>query len=200
MPSLKAFVLAVSLLPGYVAAQETATDTTGFHAGQWAVQFGAGGSFGVANVGILRFSSPRSALMLRLDFRGEYLNGTRTAVGVSEDQNDRSVFFAAGLGKRFYQASRHKVRSFQSIGVIGSYEDLKQTFSGNVFRTSSWSAGLLGELGAGYWITPNLSLGGTASVSAGRLHRRTENGTDEVKENGWFLSGVNVSLIVGLYF
>ena len=200
MLSLRALVLALSLLPSYVAAQETATDTTGLRAGQWSVQFGAGSGFGVANVGILRFSNPRSALMLRLDFSGEYLSGTRTAVGVSEDQNDRSVFLAAGLGKRFYQASRHKVRSFQSIGAFGSYQDFKQTFAGTVFRTSSWRAGLFGELGAGYWITPNVSLGGTATVSGGRAHRSTENGTDEVSEKGWFVSGVDVLLVVGLYF
>lgn len=200
MRSLSACALALSLLPCYIAAQETATDTTGFHAGQWGVQFGAGGSFGVANVGILRFSSPRSALMLRLDFSGEFLSGTRTGVGVSEDQEERSVFAAAGLGKRFYQAARHNVRSFQSIGVFGSYQDQEQTIGATAFRQNSWRAGLFGELGAGYWITPNLSLGGTASVSAGRAHLRREVGTDQVSENGWFVSGVDVVLVVGLYF
>ena len=200
MPSLRALALALSLLPSFVAAQEAAVDTTGFRAGQWGLQFGAGSGFGVANVGILRFSSPRSALMLRLDFSGEFLNGTRTGVGVSEDQDERSVFAAAGLGKRFYQASRHKVRSFQSIGVFGSYQDNKQSFAGTVFRTNDWRAGLFGELGAGYWITPNVSLGGTATVSGGRSHRQTENGTDEVSETGWFVSAVDVLLVVGLYF
>ncbi len=199
MPSLKAFVLALSLLPGYVAAQETATDTTGFHAGQWALQFGAG--FGLANVGILRFSGPRSAWMLLFDFDAQFLSGTSTDfAGASSDTDDRDVFFATGVGKRFYQAPRHKIRSFQSVGVAGSYTDQKQTFSGSVFKNTQWRAGLMGELGAGYWVTPNLSLGGTASVFGGYAHQRSENGTASSRENGWFVSGVNVLLIFGLYF
>lgn len=198
MPSFRLLALALALLPTCLSAQESSADTAGFHAGQWGVQFGAS-SFSVVNIGILRFSSPRSALMLRLDFSGEFLSGTRTAVGVSDDQNDRSVFVAAGLGRRFYQAPRHKVRSFQSIGVAGSYQDQKRTIAGTTFRAKSWNAGLLGELGAGYWVSPNLSLGGTASIAAGRTHRHTEEG-DEVDESGWFVSSVSAFLVVGLYF
>jgi hypothetical protein len=199
MPSLKPLALVLALLPTCLSAQQASVDTTGFHAGQWGVQLGASGS-GLVNLGILRFSSPRSAWMLLVEFSGEFLSGTRTDVGVSEDQDDRSVSVAAGVGRRFYQAPRHKVRSFQSIGVFGSYDDFKQDFPGGTFRSKNWRAGLLGELGAGYWVTPHLSLGGTASIAAGRSNRRQESGTASIDESGWFVSGLNVALVVGLYF
>jgi len=199
MASVKPLALVLALLPQWLSAQESPADTSAFRAGQWGVQFGAG--FGLANVGILRFTSPRSAWMLLLDVSGEFLNGTRTDVlGATSDQKDHTVGIATGVGKRFYQAARHKVRSFQSIGVAGSYQDQKQSITGTTFTFTQWRAGALGELGAGYWVTQNLSLGGTANVSAGYSHRLTDGGASKVDENGWFVSGVNVLLVFGLYF
>ena len=198
MPSLRALALALSLLPTYVAAQETATDTTGFRRGQWGVQFGAG--FGLANVGVLHFSSPHSAWMLQLDVGAEYLSGTQTTVGAVSDVDDRNVTFGAGIGRRFYQAPRHNVRSFVSVGAAGSLSDQKQTIGAATYTFTTSRAGLFFELGGGYWVTPNLSLGGTASVAGGLSHRVSDNSSTRISETGWFVSGVNVLLAVGLYF
>jgi len=197
--SIKPLALALSLLPMCLAAQESSSDTSAFHAGQWGVQVGTSGS--LVNLGILRFTGTRSAWMLRLDFFGEFLSGSQTdALGATSDAKDRSVQVAVGLGKRFYQAPRHKVRSFQSIGLAGSYVDQKQNVAGSTYTFGTWHAGLFGELGAGYWVTPNLSLGGTATAGAGYSHRNTETPGNKLTETGWFLSGVNVFLTVGLYF
>ncbi len=214
MPSFRSVVLALSVIPAYVAAQDARTEPGGqetneFHAGQWALQFGAGtgGGFGLASIGILKFTSPRSAWMLRFDVNAEFLQGQTTdAFGTSSDVKDHAVFFATGIGRRFYQAPRQRVRSFQSIGVLGSYTSQKQTLgSGATFSFRRWAAGLLGEVGAGYWVTPNLSLGGTASLSAGYSERHNVSAgstTSQVvtDESGWFVSGVNLQLIIGLYF
>jgi len=205
MPSFRSVVLALSMVPAYVAAQ-AAHETNEFHAWQWALQFGAGGGFGLASIGILKFTSPRSAWMLRFDVDGEFLKGQTTdASGTSSDAKEHFVFFATGLGKRFYQAPRQKVRSFQSIGVIGSYSNQKTERSGSSFEFRRWAAGLLGELGAGYWVTPSLSLGGTANLSAGYSERHEVSGLNTTSqittdETGWFVSGVNLQLIIGLYF
>lgn len=199
MASIKPLALALSLLPMCLAAQESSSDTSGFHAGQWGVQVGTSGS--LMNLGILRFTGPRSAWMLRVDFFGQFLSGTQTdALGATSDAKDRLVHVTVGLGKRFYQAPRHQVRSFQSIGLAGGYDEQKQTLAGSTYTFGTWSAGLLGELGAGYWVTPNLSLGGTATASTGYSHRKTDGPGNKLDENGWFVSGVNVFLIVGLYF
>lgn len=188
----------VVLIPLTLAAQESSLDTAGFRAGQWGVQVGTSGS--LMNVGILHFSSPRSAWLLRVDFFGQFLNGSQTTLGTTSDANERLVEVGLGVGKRFYQAPRHKVRSFQSIGVAGSYLDQKQNLGGSPFTFSTWSAGPFAEVGAGFWITPNLSLGATATANAGYSHRKNDSPSNTLSENGWFVSGVNVFLVVGLYF
>lgn len=199
MRSFASFALVLVLVPMSLAAQDNSRDTSAFRAGQWGLQFGLGS--GLVNLGILRFTSPSAAWMLRLDLNAEFLNGTSTTPIDTTDANDHSMYFAAGIGKRFYQAPHHNVRSFQSFGVAGSYTDRKQTFGvGNTYTTTNASLGLLGELGGAFWITPNLSLGGTATASAGYEHRVTDNSGTKVRQNGWFVSGVTVFLSVGLYF
>ncbi|MBO0743349.1 MAG: autotransporter outer membrane beta-barrel domain-containing protein, partial [Hyphomicrobiaceae bacterium] len=170
MPRFTSPLAVLSLVPVAAFAQESSADTSHFRAGQWGLQFGTSG-VSLVNLGILRFTSPRAAWMLLLDFNGEFLNGTQTSLGTTSDQNSRMVDLGVGLGKRFYQAPRHKVRSFQSIGVAASYSDNKQTLGGTTFKVNQSRAGVLGELGAGYWVTPNLSLGGTASLFGGYSHR-----------------------------
>ena len=188
----------LSLTPMCLAAQGSSFDTSGFHAGQWGVQVGTGGS--LVNVGVLRFTGARSAWMLLVDFSGEFLNGTQSSLGTTTDAKEHSVNVGVGVGKRFYQDPRHKVRSFQSIGLAGSYLDRRQTLSGSAYTFTDWSAGLFGELGAGYWVTPNLSLGATGTLSAGYSHRKNGTSGNTLDEHGWFLSGVHVFLVVGLYF
>ena len=198
MRSFTSFALVLMLVATSLAAQETPRDTSAFRARQWGLQFGLGS--GLVNLGILRFTSPSAAWMLRLDLNAEFLNGTSTTPIDTTDANDRSVYFAAGIGRRFYQANHHKVRSFQSFGIAGSYADVKQTFGTNTFTSTNASLGLLGELGGAYWVTSNLSLGGTATASAGYEHRVRDDSATKVRQNGWFVSGITVFLSVGLYF
>src|SRR5437762_9982991 len=66
MQRRNSLVLLLSLAPLCLAAQESSADTSGFHAGQWGVQVDASGN--LMGVGILHFTSARSALMLRVDF------------------------------------------------------------------------------------------------------------------------------------
>ena len=116
MPSLRSLALALCLLPACLAAQESSTDSSAaaFHAGQWAVQFGS--DLHLANVGILKFTSPRTAWMLQLDFGGQGLSGTSfDQLGTGTDFNAHQVFVGTGVGRRFYQTARRKIRSFQSI-------------------------------------------------------------------------------------
>lgn len=192
MARFKSLVLALSLIPPGLCAQE-------FHAGQWGVQFGGGLS--LPSIGFMRFTSPRSAWLLNFDFNGTFLTGTRTAVGSSSDTEDRTVAFFGDVGRRFYQDLRQKVRSFQSVGLRGGYINRKFTVGpGSDVEQKQWFAGVMGELGAAYWVTPSLSIGGSASVSTGYTHndRSDPGGTEKLK--GLFVSGVDLMFVVGLYF
>jgi len=198
MASFKSLALLLLLLPSVVAAQES---THEFRPGQWALQFG--GSLNLVTLGIMRFSGPRSAWLLNLDVTGQFLNGTVSNGGGSSDANDHSFFLQAGVGKRFYQSVHSKVRSFQSIGVVGGYMNQDVTFGVGLTSTSKqWFGGLQGQLGGAYWLTPNISLGGTASASASYTHRETVQpaGASALKQHGIAISGVNVALVLGLYF
>ncbi len=199
MASFKPFALALFLFPMCVSAQESTTPE--FHSGQWAVQFG--GNLGLVSLGIMRFSGPRSAWLLNLDVTGQFLNGTVSNGGGSSDANDHSFILQAGVGKRFYQSVHSKVRSFQSIGVVGGYMNQQVTFGvGLTSKSKQWFGGLQGQLGGAYWLTSNISLGGTASATASYTHRETAQpaSASAFKQHGIAISGVNVALALGLYF
>jgi len=201
MASFKPLALALLLVPASLAAQDSAPE---FHAGQWALQFG--GNLDLATFGIMRFSGPRSALVLNFDVAGQFLKGTLTqsSVGIT-DANDHTFIFRASIGRQSYHPIRAKVRAFHTIGLTGGYLDARSTFGvGVTQKTQSWFGGLLGQVGGAYWLSSNISLGGTASFSAEYTHRQTTQnaggGTNELKQHGVVLVGPDVALVLGIYF
>ncbi len=56
------------------------------------------------------------------------------------------------------------------------------------------------EVGASYRIAPSLSVGGTGSISGGYLHQKQEDSASTFKGHGFYLDGVQVQLVVGIYF
>jgi hypothetical protein len=202
MASFRPLALALFLFPVCASAQESTTPE--FHSGQWALQFG--GNLDLATFGIMRFSGPRSALLLNLDVSGQFLKGTvsQSSVGLS-DANDHAFFLRASIGSRSYHPLRSKVRAFHGIGLTGGYVDQQNTFMvGFTQKNKQWFAGLQGQVGGAYWLSSNISLGGTGSVSATYTHRQTTQtgggGTSVIKQHGIALSGVDVALVLGLYF
>ncbi|HMG19514.1 MAG TPA: hypothetical protein VK573_12370, partial [Gemmatimonadales bacterium] len=69
---------ALVLLPGTLIAQDSVpvSDSPPFHRGQWAVQFGGG--VNLFSLGVLRFTSPKSAWLLDVDASAFILNGKLT--------------------------------------------------------------------------------------------------------------------------
>lgn len=202
MASFKPLALALFLVPACMAAQDATAPE--FHAGQWALQFG--GNLDLATFGIMRFSGPRSALVLNLDVAGQFLKGTLTqsSVGIS-DANDHVFFLRASIGRQTYHPIRSKVRAFHGIGLTGGYLDERRTFGiGVTQKSKAWFGGLLGQAGGAYWLSSNISLGGTASLSATYTHNETTQeaggGTSELKQHGMVISGVDVALVLGIYF
>jgi len=191
--------LLLSLLPVVASAQESAPD---FRHGQWALQFG--GNLGLVTLGIMRFSGPRSALVLTFDLTGSFLKGTVTdGLGGSDNANDQNLFFQAGLGKRFYQNARSKVRSFQTIGIVGGYLSQENTFAiGATQKSKQRFGGLEGQVGGAYWLASNISLGGTASASVTYVDRETTQAFSggQLKQHGIVIQGVDVALVLGIYF
>ena len=63
-----ALCLVVWLSPAVASGQGVTPDTTPFHRGQWAAQFGAGTSF--ASLGFVKFTTPTRAWVLDFHLSG----------------------------------------------------------------------------------------------------------------------------------
>jgi hypothetical protein len=193
MSPFRTLTVAFILIPACLTAQE-------FRAGQWGVQFAGGLS--LPSIGVMRFTGPRTAWLLDLNFSGRVMNGTRPdGGGGTADADERAVSFSADLGKRFYQDVRQQVRTHQSIGLTGGYLNQKtNAVTGPDIAFNQWFGGVFGELGGAYWVVPSLSVGATGSIAAGYLHEKRTDFFGTLERTGFSVSGVELLFVVGLYF
>lgn len=186
--------LALSLIPLCLAAQESP-----FHGGQWAMQFG--GNSNLFSLGVLHFSSARSAWILDLSNSVTVLNATNTDKfgGPTTSADQQFISLDARLGKRHYHTGNAKVVSFQTLALEGGWSDqMVDVPAGNV-RQTTWNAGINAELGGGYMLTSGVSVGGTAMLSAGYLSFKRDDPANRETGHGYY-SGIRVMIALGLYF
>lgn len=192
-------VTLVAVLPLDIAAQ--ATDSLPFRAGQWGAEFSVTGSF--ASAGLLRFSSKRGAWLL----------DAGASIGKEDRSNDSydSDFSAVRLriGRRWYRSLGSRVLQYASLGPAVSYDRANYATPANPSANydgdaSVWSAGVFGELGAGWLVTPQLSLGAVWGGSASYTRRTAEVTvlqTPQTQKITWWNAQVgSVALKVSLYF
>jgi hypothetical protein len=169
VPSPKLVSLVLLAAPVALTAQESPiADSTSFRRGQWAAQFGGGLS--LATLGVLRFTSPRSAWVFDVQLSGGHSHSTVTAPTVNGDTTRESFAsdarIALRVGRRFYRDARNggPVAPFVGIGVLGGFtHSASGDYSGG-FESDGWTAGTFGELGGTYRVTDHLSLGAGAEV------------------------------------
>lgn len=156
------------LLVQDASSQDSArTDTTPFRRGQWAAQFGGGFSF--ATLGLLRFTSTRSAWLLDARLSGGHSNNKATLVTPAGDttitafSSDAAV--SARIGRRLYRPRDGRVASFLSVGVLGGFSHSADGQGANAAESNGWNAGAFGENGGAYFITDRLTIGATADLS-----------------------------------
>jgi hypothetical protein len=159
----KAVCCAALLIPGIAAAQEaTRPDTTPFHRGQWAAQFGVGLSFN--SLGLLKFRSPTSAWLFDVVVSGHHSeNGSGSSVTV-----DSRATASLRVGRRRYHGAREQGRvvAFHTVGVSAAFlhNASRQSF-GLSGESNTWYAGFFGDVGGSYLVSSNLSLGATAGLN-----------------------------------
>lgn len=196
---------ALVALPGNLLAQDTPQDTPPdsppFRRGQWAVQFGGG--LNLFSLGVLRFTGPTKAWLLDVGVSALIVNGklTDNFGGGTTDAHDHFKAVNARVGRRFYGGGRGKVSPFHSLALEGGYQQREiEAAPGVRQQFTQWYAGGYWEVGAAYRIAPALSVGGTASISAGYVNRTEEDPASTFKGNGFYFDGVDVLLVVGIYF
>jgi hypothetical protein len=196
---LAPLIALASLAPSQAASQEeqrppnagaASRDSLPFRARQWGAEFAI--DDGTVGLGVLRFRSARSAWFLDASFLAGW-SDRESSIG-NESGND--VFVRGRVGSRTYRPVRAAIASHVGIGVTGGYAWLRR----GDYRTHTWDAGVFGELGAAYFVTPHLSLGARveASVLFSEFQRRAP-------DQGWrdrnVRLGVSPVRIVGaLYF
>ena len=193
MASFKSLALALSLIPLCLAAQESP-----FHGGQWAMQFG--GNANLFSLGVLKFTTDHSAWLLDLSNAANVISATNTDnVGTTTSADRQYINLDARLGKRFYHTGHPKVVSFRTLALEGGLTDQAFDLAGTHYRQTSTYAGINGELGGAYMLTSGLSLGGTASLSAGYLTFKANDAVTKQTGHGYYNS-VRVLVALGLYF
>ena len=137
-----------------------------FHHGQWGVEFVA--SNGVTGAGLIHFRSPTRAFVL--DLSGSVATSTLTSSGMTNSGNASNV--VVSLGARRYRSVTTRVLFLRTLGIEGGYTH--QFLAGG--SQEAWLAGLFGELGASWLVTPHLALGGAWRLSADYSHLAASSG------------------------
>ncbi|HVH10351.1 MAG TPA: hypothetical protein VM736_11190 [Gemmatimonadales bacterium] len=198
--------MAVSV-PSLAAAQVVApSDTLPFRHGQWAAQFGGGLNF--ASLGLLRFTTPSRAWLIDVRFDGHHSHIT-THLRDTLLLNDftSTAGLNARAGRRFYQSRGKSVAVFQSVGLLGGYAHYCSGQTGASvalplgFCNNGWNAGVFGELGGDYFISPRFSVGGIAGVTFS-YERTTGHDTAGGRTVEWGYGGSfeGLAFVAAIYF
>jgi hypothetical protein len=192
-----------------VAAQDSllgsrpARDSSPFRPGQWATQFGAGSN--LVSLGFLAFTTSHRAWLIDVRVNGGHSHSEFRTTGDSLANEEVTSDFSIGprLGLRFYGVRNAEIAGFESVGLSGGYVHSCRWSSFLAFSACSngWSAGVFGELGGAYLLTPHLSIGATASLTF-TYQRTTGRDSRSGRSSFWSYSGgfQGLSLLTTLYF
>jgi hypothetical protein len=144
-------------------AQAAGGDSLPLRTGQWALETGLIGT----TLSLLRFNSPRSALMLRASaslsaFNDKYDDGSERT----------SSFSSIGLqaGRRSYAPFAGNAATVYSLGVSGSYSLRNDDYR----RENAGTLGLFGEIGGAYFPNRRMSVQVLLSSTAAYRHAKTD--------------------------
>lgn len=185
------------------AQDSTARPLSPFRRGQWAAQFQAGTSFG--SLGFIKFRSPTRALVVDLFVAGGHgetlrsdSGGTNQFIGVSSNANLQLRF-----GWRRYGGDGVgvKVVSNYTFGISAGLNHNASSASGLSEETNGWRAGIFGDVGGTYLLSPKFGIGALASASVFYQNNISTTSLGN-KSRDWFLGGsaLSASLVATLFF
>jgi len=181
--------------PPNVEQPAGAIDSLPFRRGQWGAEFSI--DDGMFGLGVLRFRSPRTALVLNASVGASWAE-TEGLGGGEGPQSETSIFVSVHAGPRRYRPIVTAAAAYVGTGLTGSYswgED------GNS-RRRMWRAGVFGQLGGVYFVTPRFSLGARVEASASfSASRQTASIIGYSYRDRRFSIGLApVRIVGGLYF
>lgn len=196
-------LLSTLLLPVSLFAQDTTSrsDSTPFRRGQWAAQFQAGSAF--ASLGFLKFRSPTRALVLDVRVSGSHSESLVTDTAGTRFAGLSSTFVTQlRLGWRRYGGGAAKVAPHYTLGLLVGLDHRASGNSSASADANGWTAGLFGDVGGTYRVTPQLGLGALAGVSLTYLTSVFREEPSNRKRRDWSIGGsaVSASLVATLFF
>lgn len=170
-----------------------AADSLPFRTGQWGAEFAI--NDGTIGLGVLRFRSPRKAWLLDASVGAAWAESESPNLGEYRSSN---VSVRLRAGPRRYRPIANGSAAYAGMGLTGSYA---WATSGDN-RARFWDAGVLGELGAVYFVTRRLSLGAQVeALAAYSQTRQTSVSQPGVARDRRVTIGTRPVRIVGaLYF
>jgi hypothetical protein len=195
---------ALLLLPAALFAQDSTltVSATPFRRGQWAAQFQMGSGF--TSVGFLKFRSPTRAFVLDLRLTGSHQEQTRTDTSGTQFVGlNSSALTQLRLGFRRIHAMETRVVSHYTLGLLAGFDHDAARGPGFTSQSNAWSAGIFGDLGATYLVTPKFGLGVLATVALAYTNRvSTTEQTTKRSVRAWAIDGeaVNAALVATLFF
>ena len=196
---------ALGVLPLSLFAQDSTTRVveTPFRRGQWAAQFQMGSGF--TSVGFLKFRSPTRAIVLDLRLTGSHEEATRTDTSGTQFVGlNSSALTQLRWGFRSIHAMETRVVSHHTLGLLAGFDHGAARGPGFTTQSNAWSAGVFGDLGATYLVTPKFGLGVLATVALGYTNRVTtlQTTTEKRSARNWAIDGeaVNAALVATLFF
>jgi hypothetical protein len=204
--SLRRLAAATALVvsPAVAGAQASPGDSVAPRAGRWGAEAGLGP--GGLNASLLRFASPRTALLLGGDFSVGQRESESPRLSVpgglqTDEETTTEYSVGARIGARRYAAGAGRLRPFGGGGALGTFQ--RVGFGGSTQRATS--AGVYGELGAVWFFNPNVSLGAAGELRAVRQTTRSTtfvSGAQAVTQRSTFTGvSANVARLIGtVYF
>jgi hypothetical protein len=180
---------ALLITPTIASSQQATTDSMP-SAGTWGAEvfIGSGGT----GASLLRFMSPSRALLFGADFDVARIEDDSDG---PFEQGGTITNVAARFGFRSYrESSNQRLRPVLGFGARGSY-------GRGPSEIRSWSTGVYGELGAVYFLTPNVSLGGTGEVRASYGKRKqTLSAGPSIEATTTTFGGSLMRVMLAVYF
>ena len=135
------------------AAAAQGSDSALFHRGQWGVNFLIGSGF--ASAGALHFRSPTRATLL--DLSGDYSHTSNTAATPALRTSNANATLS--LGTRAYHRVDPHIWRWTTLGVSFVYNRQSVTQGSLAGTVRGVGAGVFGNLGGTWLVTPHLGLG-----------------------------------------
>ena len=191
---LGAALAAAAIIPATATAQSPT-----FRNGQWGAEFQSGD---LTSVGVMRFMSPRTALVFDVGILN--LSTEVETEGAGTIENSTSLL-ALRLGFRNYMPVANRVSGFWTVGgeiARGSEtEEISGPFDGTE-ETTQTQLGVFGQLGADFHVTPNIAIGIAYDLSYGRISGEStfEPGDVETEISGSRLLGTFTPVRFSIFF